>query len=278
MPTDKRERQRINRAAKLAAQQKRERREKTRRTVTRWSIIALIVVGALYIFSLRGGDDTATEDPESSTLATDPAATTSVTVAGPDSYAAYRAQPTACGGEPPPALTEMSFDGPEDEGLSGSLEAVVTTSCGDITIALDADAYPETVNSFVFLARQGFFDGTACHRFLDGFVLQCGDPTATGRGDAGYEIPDEFPDDSFVYGRGVVAMANAGPGTTGSQFFIVTGDAGALPPQFSILGEVVGSDQTLTALDDVPRGSQAATGEPSAPLETIYIEQIEIVS
>ncbi len=170
----------------------------------------------------------------------------------------------------------MTFDAPEDMGISGTVTAVIHTSCGPITLELDAEASPATVNSFVFLAEQGFFNGTACLRFLYGFVLQCGDPTATGTGDAGYEIPDEFPDEGFQYERGVVAMANAGPGTTGSQFFIVTGDASALPAQFSILGRVVDSEETLAALDEVVRGVQPGTGEPSAPLETIYIESVEI--
>ena len=155
------------------------------------------------------------------------------------------------------------------------MTATLNTSCGPIEMMLDADGFPETVNSFVFLAREGYFDGTVCHRFVDGFLLQCGDPTATGGGDAGYSLPDEFPEDGFVYGRGVVAMANAGAGTTGSQFFIVTGDASQLGPQFSILGEVLGSDDTLAALDGIPRGLQP-NGEPSAPLETIYIDSVDI--
>ncbi|MDH3500268.1 MAG: peptidylprolyl isomerase [Acidimicrobiia bacterium] len=291
MPTDKRERQRANRAEKQATQQKQARREKTRRTITRWVAIVAIVVGGLYLLSLRGGDDTPDSttiaSAASTTAATDAATTTLATTEpadspitsdpGPTSYDGYRAQTTACGGTQPQERTEMTFDAPVDQALTGTVSAVIATSCGDITLALDADAYPETVNSFVFLAQEGFFDGTACHRFPDGFVLQCGDPTATGTGDPGYEIPDEFPDAGFAYSRGVVAMANSGPGSTGSQFFIVTGDATQLGPEFSILGTVVGSEQTLAALDDVPRGLQP-TGEPSAPLETIYIESVAITS
>jgi cyclophilin family peptidyl-prolyl cis-trans isomerase len=270
MPTDKRERQRANREARLEEQKKQERRERLRRSVTRYTVIVAIVLGVLYLISLRGGDD----DASSTTLAEDSTDTTAdQTAFGPTDYAGFRAQDTACGGTQPDELTEMTFDAPEDQDLSGTVVAVLSTSCGDLTVELDADSYPETVNSFVFLAREGYFDGGACHRLVDGFVLQCGDPTATGTGDAGYSIPDEFPDEDFAYTQGVVAMANAGAGTTGSQFFIVTGDASQLGPQFSVLGTVIEFGDILDALAEVPLGLQP-NGEPSSPLETIYIESV----
>ena len=267
MPTEKRERQRANREARVAEQKKVERRERLRRSIVRYTVIVAIVLGILYLVSLRGGDDEAS----STTLASD--TSTPEVEFGPTDYAGFRAQDTACGGTRPGELTEMSFDAPEDQDLSGTIVAVLSTSCGDLTMELDADTYPETVNSFVFLAREGYFDGTACHRLVDGFVLQCGDPTATGTGDAGYSIPDEFPDEDFSYTQGVVAMANAGAGTTGSQFFIVTGDASQLGPQFSVLGTVIEFGDTLDALAEIPLGAQP-NGEPSSPLESIYIESV----
>ena len=94
------------------------------------------------------------------------------------------------------------------------------------------------MNSFVFLAGEGYFDGSVSHRILPGFVMQAGDQTATGLGGPGCTIVDEFPPQDFVYTRGTLAMANAGPGTTGSQLFIVLDDV-QLPPQFTVFGEVV---------------------------------------
>jgi peptidyl-prolyl cis-trans isomerase B (cyclophilin B) len=275
MPSDKRERQRANREAKLAEQQKQDRRAGLRRSVIRWTVIAAIVLTGLWLFSLRGGEDDNGDEAAETTLATTTTtlSTEDLPELGPSDYAGFRDQPTACGGDQPDEITPLSFEAPEDMGLSGTVSATLTTSCGDIEFALDADTYPETVNSFVFLADQGYFDGTVCHRLVPDFVLQCGDATATGAGDAGYDIPDEFPADDFTYEQGAVAMANAGPGTTGSQFFIVIGDASALGPQFSVLGTVVGSEETLTALLDIPLGI-SGSGEVSAPLETLYLETV----
>jgi peptidyl-prolyl cis-trans isomerase B (cyclophilin B) len=284
MATPKRERQKANHAAKVAAQQEAARKQRTQR-ILMWGAAAVVAVLAIVGLTMLGGggdDDapattatTATDGTTESTTGDATSETTTAAAGDPaEDYAGYRAQPTACGGEAPNELVEMSFDEPVDQGLSGSLTATIETSCGPVEVALDADTYPETVNSFVFLAREGYFDGTACHRIVEGFMTQCGDPTATGLGDPGYSIPDEFPAEGFVYERGVVAMANAGPGTTGSQFFIVTGDASFLPPTFSVLGTVVGSEDTLDALDAVPVAPRGT--EVSNPLETVYIESVTI--
>ena len=123
----------------------------------------------------------------------------------------------------------MTFDAAEDQQVSGIVNVVLDTSCGTLELALDADTAPESVNSFVFLARQGYFDGTVCHRYVPGFMLQCGDPTGTGTGRPGYTVSDEYPAEGFVYEKGTVAMANSGPGTTGSQFFLVVGGSGFSP-------------------------------------------------
>lgn len=190
-------------------------------------------------------------------------------------YARYLAQPTACGGTAPEGFTPLQFDAPAQLDLSGTPTATIQTSCGSVEIALDAGNYPETVNSFAFLAEEGYFDGSACQRVVSGFMIQCGDPTATGGGGPGYIVPDDFPPEGFVYEKGVVAMANAGSNTTGSQFFIVTGDASHLPAAYSILGEVVDGWDTLEALEAVPVGT-SPTGEVSDPEESIYIESVTI--
>jgi cyclophilin family peptidyl-prolyl cis-trans isomerase len=170
----------------------------------------------------------------------------------------------------------MVFAEPEDQRLAPdqTVQAIITTSCGDITVELDPEIAPETVNSFVFLAQAGYFDGSVSHRILPGFVMQAGDPTATGREGPGYTIPDELPPAGFVYELGTLAMANSGPNTTGSQFFIMLGDA-PLPPDYSVLGTVVEGFGVLDLFAAIPLGTNAF-GELSVPLETLYIEKVTI--
>ena len=190
-------------------------------------------------------------------------------------YLAFSAQPTACGAESPAAARRMSFSEPTDLGLDGEVGAILHTSCGEITLELFADSAPATVNSFVFLAEQGYFDGTVSHRVVPGFVIQAGDPTATGRGGPGYSLPDELPDQGFVYTRGTVAMANAGPNTGGSQFFLVLGDV-PLNPDFSVFGTVVSGFDVMDKIAALPLTARAAGQEPSSPLETLYLDSVEI--
>src|ERR1700726_2392630 len=117
--------------------------------------------------------------------------------------------------------------------------ATMTTSHGTMVIALDPLAAPKAVNSFVFLARYHYFDGIVFHRVIPGFVLQGGDPEGSGRGGPGYRFADELPP-AGRYELGSLAMANAGPNTNGSQFFVISGPSGMrLPPQYSLFGKVV---------------------------------------
>jgi cyclophilin family peptidyl-prolyl cis-trans isomerase len=130
--------------------------------------------------------------------------------------------------------------------------AVMDTSLGTMTLALDAAAAPATVNNFVFLARYHYYDGIVFHRIIQGFMCQGGDPTGTGRGGPGYRFADELPAPGR-YEVGSVAMANAGPNTNGSQFFIVSGPSGVrLPPQYSLFGKVVKGLDVLSAMEAVP--------------------------
>ncbi|MCP4306008.1 MAG: peptidylprolyl isomerase [bacterium] len=168
----------------------------------------------------------------------------------------------------------MTFDAPEDQGLTAPIQATIVTSCGDIVVELDPGIAPDTVNSFVFLARQGYFDGGVSHRVSPGFVVQAGDPTATGTQGPGYTIKDELPAADFLYERGVLAMANRGPDTSGSQFFILLADAG-LNNDFSYFGNVVDGFETLDRIAAVPLGPNRF-GEVSVPLETLYIERIVV--
>jgi cyclophilin family peptidyl-prolyl cis-trans isomerase len=148
--------------------------------------------------------------------------------------------------------------------------AVVTTNKGDLTIQLDPVQAPLAVNNFVALARSHYFDSTQCHRIIPAFVVQCGDPTGTGRGGPGYQFVDELPK-AGQYKVGSLAMANSGPNTNGSQFFIVSGAQGvALPPSYTLFGQVTaGTDTTLKTLDAA--GTAAGT-----PKEAITITSVRI--
>ena len=272
MSTGKRERQKANRAAKMAAQRAAARHRRNRNILL--VVGGVVVLGfVVWLVVFLGGEES---PPATTAAAGDTASTTAAEDVDADSaYAGYLAQPTACGGEAPEGFAPLSFAVPEQLGLSGTATATIETSCGPIEIALDADTYRETVNSFAFLAREGYFDGSACHRVSSGFMIQCGDPTATGSGGPGYIVPDEFPPEGFVYEQGVVAMANRGADSTGSQFFIVTGDASHLPPAYSILGEVVDGWDTLEALEAVPVETNDE-GEVSDPQQSIYIESVTV--
>jgi len=147
--------------------------------------------------------------------------------------------------------------------------AEMVTSKGTMVISLDPLAAPKTVNSFVFLARYHYFDGIVFHRVIPGFVLQGGDPTGTGTGGPGYKFADELPK-AGRYELGSLAMANAGPNTNGSQFFIISGPSGVrLPPQYSLFGKVVSGSDVIATIDGI--GTQSGT-----PKEKVVIESVTI--
>jgi len=148
--------------------------------------------------------------------------------------------------------------------------AQMETSMGSLTISLDPVAAPKTVNNFVFLAREGYYDGVIFHRIIQGFVIQGGDPTGTGRGGPGYRFEDELPS-AGRYEVGSLAMANAGPNTNGSQFFIISGPSGVrLPPQYSLFGKVV------KGLDVVDQMEKVRTGPGDKPVEDVVIQSVTI--
>ena len=127
---------------------------------------------------------------------------------------------------------------------TGTLTVTLRMDAGDVTMTLDRAGAPCAVHSFESLAAQHYFDDTSCHRLEPGFVLQCGDPTGTSRGGPGYRYADELSGKE-TYTYGVVAMANAGPDTNGSQFFIVLGKDVGLPPQYDVLGSVSTAGMTV---------------------------------
>jgi len=148
--------------------------------------------------------------------------------------------------------------------------AEMDTSLGTMTIALDAASAPKTVNNFVFLARQGFYDGVIFHRIIQGFMCQGGDPDGTGRGGPGYRFEDELPKPGR-YEVGSIAMANAGPNTNGSQFFIISGPSGVrLPPDYSLFGKVV------SGLDVVDQMEKVKTGAGDRPVDDVVINKVTV--
>ena len=148
--------------------------------------------------------------------------------------------------------------------------ATMETSMGTLVIALDPIAAPRTVNNFVYLAAQHYYDGVIFHRIISGFMCQGGDPDGSGRGGPGYKFGDELPKPG-KYQIGSVAMANAGPNTNGSQFFIVSGPSGCgLPPLYSLFGQVVKGLDIVEMMQNVP------TGPGDRPKTDVVIKSVTI--
>jgi peptidyl-prolyl cis-trans isomerase B (cyclophilin B) len=153
---------------------------------------------------------------------------------------------------------------------------VVHTNCGDFTIKLATKISPETSASFASLAKTGFLDHTVFHRIVPGFVIQGGDPTGTGTGGPGYSTVDK-PPVSTRYTHGLVAMAKTGaeaPGTSGSQFFVVTADDARLPPDYAVLGTVT---KGLDTVDKIGQFGDPASGGSGTPTEVVEIEKATLV-
>lgn len=161
--------------------------------------------------------------------------------------------------------------------ISGTVTFVLKMTGGDVTITMDRSKAPCTINSFQSLAEQGYFDRTRCHRLADSgiFVLQCGDPTGTGQGGPGYQFANET-DGTESYTSGVVAMANAGPDTNGSQFFLVWDDSNTLDktPNYTIFGRIdpASRDVVASMAGEGQDGSNPdGTGKPNNPSEIISV-------
>jgi cyclophilin family peptidyl-prolyl cis-trans isomerase len=148
--------------------------------------------------------------------------------------------------------------------------ATIDTTLGELVVALDAAGAPKTVNNFVFLALNHYYDDVIFHRIINGFMCQGGDPTGTGTGGPGYRFEDELPKPGR-YEIGSVAMANAGPNTNGSQFFIVSGPNGVgLPPLYSLFGKVV------KGLDVVDSMQRVSTDRKDRPQDDVVIKSVTI--
>ena len=187
------------------------------------------------------------------------------------------AAPNKPGGEAKTVSTPKQWSSPPAMQIDPNKQytATIRTSLGEMKALLHAREAPNTVNNFVFLAREGFYDGVPFHRVIREFMVQTGDPTGTGMGGPGYRFADEL-NTPFSYEKGTLAMANAGPNTQGSQFFIVHGQQGtSLPKNYTIFGKVTDGTDTLDKIAGVAV-QRGPSGENSKPVEMPRIESITI--
>jgi peptidylprolyl isomerase len=271
-------RSRDKQLAKLAQRRQAERRAAKRRRDLTIGLVAggialiLVAVGAFILF---GGDDqtdaaspSASVAPGTQTGTVTPEAPAPETVACDGKVPAKADKPKPQFAGPPPLTIDPSV----------TYTATIETSCGTIEAELLAKTATEGVNSFVFLAQQGFYDGQTFHRIAKDFVIQGGDPLGTGTGGPGYEFPVTTTEGVSFDGPGVLAYAHAQTGGNGSQFFFTLAAASNLDPpngQYTIFGNVTKGQDVLDAIAAVPT-TAGPSGEPSQPTEAVYINSVTI--
>lgn len=274
---EKRQRKKENAARAREAREAAERRARLRRNLIRGAIVAVIAVGIFLVISLTrdDADDVSTTGTSSPTTALPATTAATATTGGPSTTAGTTTSTAAveCSDETPAGVADKpTFEAPEqviEEGVTYT--ATIETSCGTIVAELDSEHAPEGVNNFVFLARQGFYDGLTWHRVVGDFVIQGGDPEGTGAGGPGYDVVTETPQAGYEIGDLAYAKGAADPpGTAGSQFFIVTGENGTtLPPDYGRFGHVVAGLEVAQRIESFSQGD----GPPTRPL---YIFSVEI--
>jgi peptidyl-prolyl cis-trans isomerase B (cyclophilin B) len=264
---------------KLERQQERREQQAKRRqrvaVITSAAVVVVVVVGIVLLTTLGGGSD-ATDAAAPPT--DEPAAAIDIPteLAPVPVRSAPLPNPTSCdyvaGGEAAKAAT---LPPATDVSSEGTVAVTLSTSAGVVPLTLDRALAPCTVNSFVSLAQQGYYDGTPCHRLTTSpglQVLQCGDPTGSGMGGPGYTIPDEVFGE-LAYGRGILAMAKTqAPNSGGSQFFMVYGTAD-LPPEYTAFGTI--APEGLTVIDAVAQAGSTPEGD-GAPTRPVTIETATI--
>ncbi len=293
MPTN--EQRRATAKRKLERQlERRAAKERKRRiyTIVGSIVAAVVVIGAIVATVVVPNKDSGTKSASAATttptsaLPDKPAAPGQLPAfAAPASLGANCQYPPSTGEKAskqnnPPRTGKVPTDPPQ-------VSASMTTNQGNIGLQLDNAKSPCTVNSFASLAQQGFFNDTPCHRLTtsEGLaVLQCGDPTGQGTGGPGYQFDNEYPTNQFqpddpklqepvVYPRGTLAMANAGPGTNGSQFFLVYKDS-HLPPNYTVFGTI---DQTgLATLDKIAAAGTADGSQDGKPKDDVQVKSIQL--
>ncbi len=261
MPTEKRQRQKAGRQARLAAEQKAQKRKSNTRRIIVVAIVAAVVFGISYAIFGGGSSKSA-----------------SSTTTKPNSTTTTKPAPAGGSGDKTPSAITTSADCPTN--FSATLNkpsysayppmtinanktytATITTDIGPFTVQLDPKTAPKAVNSFVFLANQHFFDCITFHRVIPSFVDQTGDPTGTSSGGPGYQFADELPKTATPqYPLGSLAMANSGANTNGSQFFIVAGVQGeSLSPNYTLFGKVTAGMDVVSKIN----AAGASSGTPT---------------
>ena len=227
------------------------------------SVFAAALVAALSVFGCApGGGASPTQAPTAAAPKAEPAAKAAASPAANTTGAAKKVKEW-------PSAPLMAID------PNKQYSAIIATNVGEMKAQLFPKDAPNTVNNFVFLAREGFYDGVPFHRIISGFMVQTGDPTGSGRGGPGYRFNDELPRER-EYERGVLAMANAGPNTQGSQFFICHQDLkGRLPKNYSIFGKVTEGLDTLDKIASTPV-RPGPSGEASSPTQEVRITSVTI--
>ncbi|WP_137724466.1 peptidylprolyl isomerase [Prescottella subtropica] len=286
MPSNQQRRDAAKRKLDRQLERRAERARKRKQMTIAGSIVGAVVVVAVgaVVVTLSSRDDGGTENTASENTTTENTA-----AALPTARAAALPNLVNCSYTPAGEAAKPNTP-PRSEGIDttvATVSASMETSRGNIGLTLDNAESPCTVNSFVSLAQQGYFDGTACHRLTTSDslkVLQCGDPSGTGAGGPGYQFANEFPTDQFAagditaqmpatYPRGTLAMANAGPDTNGSQFFLVYGDS-TLPPQYTVFGSI---DETgLATLDTIAAAGVEGAAADGKPAEAVDITSVRL--
>lgn len=264
MPTNKQRREAARRHLERQLERRAEREAARKRFVMIASVVGtIVVIAAVIVFIVAVGNDGKKPSPQAGGTGA-PAGQQTTAPATPSQTT--KAAPTAkgdCTFTPDGQAAKTATPPPNGKvPTTGTLTVDVTTNQGPLTVQLNRAAAPCTVDSFVSLVKQHYFDDTRCHRLTtEGiYVLQCGDPTGTGSGGPGYRFNDELSG-SEKYSRGVLAMANSGPNTNGSQFFIVYKDT-QLPPSYTIFGKVTDG---LPVIDKIAAAGTTSGGGDGAP-------------
>lgn len=262
MGTDKRERQKANRQLKLEEMARDARKRKTKRRGLQIGIgVPLLIILVFVLVRVFNPSDDNTVSTGATASSVDPTATTIIDSLATSTTSATPGGPLPCPAEDGTSAAVATFAAAPTMCIDATktYTVEVVTSLGSYTAVLDAAKAPLAVNNFVYLARYHYFDNTPCHRIITGFVIQCGDPTGKGPGGPGYAFVDELPA-SGEYKLGSLAMANSGPNTNGSQFFVISGAQGvALPPKYTLFGQVTKGMDVVTKLD----AAGSAGGAPS---------------
>jgi peptidyl-prolyl cis-trans isomerase B (cyclophilin B) len=275
VPSNKQRRQAAQRRLQRQLERRAELARKRRRNVLIGITAAavVLVVGVVLLLTGIGRDDAGSAAAEPT--AGNPAAPTSGVVDGSDGTCDWTPADTAAN----PNLQADTGTPPVEVTPTGTTEVDITTNVGPIGLTLDNANAPCAVASMVYLAGQGYFDDTVCHRETDSEglkVLQCGDPSGTGAGGPAYQFPTQVTGDE-TYPRGTVAMANSGQGFDGSQFFLVYGDS-QLPPDYTVLGTI--DEPGLATLDTIAANGNDASNGPGdgAPTQEVRIQSLTVAA